>query len=62
MTVKMLINELKYFDDNMEVVMASSNNMYVDSISSVDIRELMAFYGRNKNVLVLTSGGQEGAV
>lgn len=62
MTVKELIDELKYFDGNMEVVMKPSNSMYVNSISHADTKELRAFYGKDRNVVTLISYGQEGAV
>ena len=62
MTVRELINELECFDDDMKVVMKPSNSMYVDGISCTDTRELRAFYGENKDVLVLFSDGQVGAV
>lgn len=62
MTVRELIDELECFDDDMEVVMKPSNSMYVDAISGSDTRELRSFYGENREVLVLTSDGQEGAV
>lgn len=62
MTVRDLINELECFDDDMEVVMKPSNSMYVDGISGADTNELRAFYGENRDVLVIRSSGQEGAV
>lgn len=62
MTVRELINELECFNDDMEVVMQPSNSIYVDGISGVSTEELRVFYGDNKEVLVITSSGQEGAV
>lgn len=62
MTVRELIEELECYDENMEVVMKPSNSMYVDGISCTDTRELRAFYGENKDALVLFSDGQVGAV
>lgn len=62
MTVRELIEELECFDEDMEVVMRPSNSMYVDGIYGVITKELRAFYGEDRDVLVLTSDGQEGAV
>lgn len=62
MTVRELIEELECFDDDMEVVMQPSNSMYVDGINGASTKELRAYYGDDRNVLVLTSSGQEGAV
>lgn len=62
MTVRELIEELECFDDDMEVVMKPSNSMYVDGISGAETKELRSFYGEDRNVLVITSSGQEGAV
>ena len=62
MTVRELIEELEGFDGDMEVVMKPSNSMYVDGISGVRTKELSAFWGKDRNVLVITSSGQEGAV
>ncbi len=62
MTVKELINELKCFDDDMEVVMQSCNSMYVDGVGGTETNELIAFYGENRDVLVITSDGQQGTV
>ena len=62
MTVRELIEELECFDEDMEVVMRPSNSMYVDGINGASTEELRAFYGDNKEVLVSTSSGQEGAV
>lgn len=62
MTVRELIEELECFDDDMEVVMKPSNSMYVDRINGTATKELRAFYGENRDVLVITSDGQQGAV
>lgn len=62
MTVRELINELEYYDDDMEVVMKPSNSMYVDGIVETETNELRSFYGDDREVVVLTSDGQEGAV
>lgn len=62
MTVRELIDELECFDEDIEVVMQPNNSMYVDGIKGVSTEELRAFYGDNREVLVITSNGQEGAV
>lgn len=62
MIVRELINELECYDDDLEVVMKPSNSMYVDGISGTETYELRAFYGEDRDVLVITSDGQEGAV
>ena len=62
MTVRELIEELECFDEDMEVVMQPSNSMYVDVINGASTEELRAFYGDDREVLVITSSGQEGAV
>ena len=62
MTVRELIEELECFDEDMEVVMQPSNSMYVDGINGANTKELRSFYGDNREVLVITSSGQEGAV
>lgn len=62
MTVRELINELECYDNDLEVVMKPSNSIYVDGISGTEMDELRAFYGEDRDVLVLTSDGQEGAV
>lgn len=62
MTVRNLINQLENFDDDMEIVIKPSNSMYVDGISGTKTKELRAFYGENREVIVITSAGQLGAV
>lgn len=62
MTVRELIEELECFDEDMEVVMQPSNSMYVDGINGASTEELRTFYGDDREVLVITSSGQEGAV
>lgn len=62
MTVKELIEELERFDADMEVVMQPSNSMYIYGISGASTKKLRTFYGENREVLVITSSGQEGAV
>lgn len=62
MTVRDLINELEHFNDDMEVVIKPSNSMYVDGISGTNTRKLRSFYGEDREVLVVTSDGQVGAI
>ena len=62
MTVRDLIDELECFGDDMEVVIQPSNSMYVDGINGANIKELRSFYGEDRNVLVICSSGQIGAV
>ena len=62
MTVEELIEELKCFNADMEVVMKPSNSIYVDGIRGAKAKELISFYGADRNVLVLTSDGQIGSV
>lgn len=62
MTVKELIELLEEYDGNMEVVMKPSNSIYVDGVADVKVDTLRAFFGEDRNVLVITSTGQEGAV
>ena len=62
MTVKDLICELENFDEDMEVLIQSSNNRYADSILGAEKKELISFYGNDREVLVIVSGGQVGAV
>lgn len=62
MTVGKLMNILECFDENMEIVMQPSMSKYVDGIDGAVTGELRSFYGANRDVLVLTSSGQEGAV
>ena len=62
MKVKDLICELKNFDEDMEVVFQTSNSMYADSIYGAKKKELSSFYGKDRDVLVIVSGGQVGAV
>ena len=62
MTVGELKELLDNFDDDMEVVIQPYNSMYVDGISDANIEDLRPFYGTGREVLVITSSGQEGAV
>ena len=60
--VRELIEELECFDEDMDVVMQPNNSMYVYGINGASTEELRAFHGDNREVLVITSNGQEGAV
>lgn len=62
MTIRELIDELEYFDENTEVVMQGVNSMYVDSISHATTKELRANWGKDREVVVLVAEDQEGAV
>ena len=62
MTIRQLINELECFDDDMEVVMGSTNSMYVNSIRCATTKELAAFYGEDREVVVLKADNQIGAI
>lgn len=62
MTVGELIDILENFDEDAEVVFQPSNSMYAEGISDASIEELRAFYGKNRDVVVISSSGQEGAV
>lgn len=62
MTVRELIDELERFNDDMEVVMKPNNSIYADGINGITVKELRAFWGSDRDVLVITSSGQEGAV
>lgn len=62
MTVKELVRDLNCYDPDMEVVMQATNSSYVDYIGYTGIKELGSFYGNDRDVLVIESGGQAGAV
>lgn len=62
MTVKELKSILNDFDDNMEVVIQQSNSRYVDEIRGATKKEMRSMWGSDRNVVVITSNGQEGAV
>lgn len=62
MTVKDLICELENFDEDMEVLIQSTNTIYADSICGTEEKELRSFYGNDRKVLVIVSSGQVGAV
>lgn len=62
MTVRELIDKLENYDDNIEVVLQSCNNSFVDKIKEIDEREIIRWDFSNKyipqDVLILLSGGQ----
>ena len=62
MTVGELRELLEEFDEDMEVVMKPSNSIYVDGILGVKTKELRPYWGNDREVLVITSSGQEGVV
>ena len=62
MKVKTLIEELENYDGDMEVVMGSTNSMYVNSILNARKKELRSFWGKDRDVLVLVAEDQVGAV
>lgn len=62
MTVGELKELLEDFNDDMEILMKPSNSIYVDGISGIREKELIANWGIDRKVLVITSSGQEGSV
>lgn len=62
MTVRELREALECYDDNMEVVTAAENSMYVDGVQGATVDTLRPFWGSEERVVVLTSSGQVGAV
>lgn len=62
MTVGELKELLENFNDDMEILMKPSISIYADGIYGITEKELRAYYGEDRDVLVLTSSGQEGAV
>lgn len=62
MRVGELISWLNEFNNDMDVVIQASNSMYVDDIFSVEQTEMRAFWGEDREVCVITSDGQAGAV
>lgn len=60
MTVQQLIDELKYYNEDMEVVIRGGNSGgYVDSTDNVSTTEVTGFWG-NDYEAVLISGSQVG--
>lgn len=63
MTVGELRNMLDGCDDNMTIVFKPSNSMYGEHIGNIEENKgVAAFYGNDYKALVLTSGGQCGAI
>lgn len=63
MTVGELRNMLDGCDDNMTIVFKPSNSMYGEHIENInESKGVAAFYGNDYKALVLTSGGQCGAI
>ncbi len=62
MKVSDLIDELKEYDGNLSVVFQPENSMYADYVGGCVQKELRAFFGEDKEVVVLKSNGQAGAV
>lgn len=62
MRVGELIDYLENYDEDMEIVMQPSNSMYVDDICDISVMELRSFWGNDREVCVITSDGQAGAV
>lgn len=65
MTVRQLIEELENFDGDMEVRIGMQQNYGTDfamSIRDVEEHNVMAFYGKDYKAVVITEGGQCGAV
>lgn len=65
MTVRQLIEELENFDDDMEVRIGMQQNYGTDfamSIRDVEEYDINSFYGADYKAVVITEGGQCGAV
>lgn len=65
MTVRELIDMLENFDDDMEVRIGMQQTYGTDfamSIRDVEEYNVMAFYGEDYKAVVITEGGQCGAV
>lgn len=62
MTVGELMEELQFYDQDMEVVMKPSNSSYADDVADTAIKQMAAFYGGDRDVVVLTSDMQLGAI
>lgn len=62
MKVKDLISRLEDFDREMEVVFQPNNSMYADAVGYVTEKELRSFFGKDREVVVIESDGQVGAV
>ena len=53
MTVRELIDELKYYDGDSKVIITSSNSMYTDSIGSTMETEVRSFWGDDYRAVVI---------
>ena len=62
MKVKDLISRLEDFNGEMEVVFQPNNSMYADAVGYVTEKELRSFFGKDREVVVIESDGQIGAV
>lgn len=62
MTVGELKDLLSEFDEEMEVVMRGTNSRYADSIYDARKRELTAYWGDDRDVVVLIAEDQVGSV
>lgn len=65
MTVRELIEALENFDGDMEVIIGMQQTYGIDfamSIRDVEEYNVMAFYGEDYKAVVITEGGQCGAV
>lgn len=61
MTVRELIDELKYYDGDSKVIIKSSNSMYTDSIGSTMETEVRSFWGDDYRAVVICGDEQCGA-
>ena len=63
MKVKDLIEMLQYEDEDMDVVFKPFNSSYVEAFDyGVQRREVISFYGNDRERLVIKSDGQVGSV
>lgn len=62
MTVGELMEELQFYDEEMEVVMKPSKSLYAEDVADTAIKQMASFYGSDRDVVVLTSDQQLGAV
>ena len=62
MTVRDLIDELKNYDEDLEVVFKGGIAMYVESIGTTGTNEVKPFYGKNWEAVVLYGNQQVGVV
>ena len=65
MTVREMIDMLENFDDDMEVIIGMQQTYGTDfamEIGDVEEYNVMAFYGEDYKAVIITEGGQCGAV